>query len=112
MTESEFRCNSTGAKTLARFSEFPENDYWSGYQHGLLRHYHGERFGTTDEHRRWLSLANETRDIVRRFRGIGYRAGFKGLAISAAIKHLEANVAKSLDASATGSVRSEGKLRR
>lgn len=109
MTESEFQRSAAGGKTLAGLSDFPDNEYWTGYQRGLRRHFHGDRFGTADEHRLWLSLSAETDDDARRFRGIGYRAGFDGLPIYEAIKNLQAVVAKSIAASAAGSVRSAAK---
>lgn len=109
MTESEFQRNMAGGKTLAGLSGYPDNEYWAGYQRGCRRNYHGDNFGTANEHRFWLSLSSENDDDTRRFRGIGYRAGFDGLPVSEAIKHLQGIVAKSLAASAAGSVRSEAK---
>jgi len=109
MTESEFQHNVAGANSLRSFSDLPDVDFWDGYARGIRRNYHGENFGTDDEHRLWLSLANETGDDQRRFRGIGYQAGFDGLTISEAIKHLQGVVAKHLAASAAGSVRSAAK---
>ncbi|UCD32204.1 MAG: hypothetical protein JSV38_15845 [Desulfobacterales bacterium] len=50
-------------------------DYWAGYQRGLLRKYHGEKFGTNDEHEKWMSMAGDT-DKGRADRGQGYRDGF------------------------------------
>lgn len=50
-------------------------DYWMGYQRGLRRRYHGEIFGTEDEHSLWMSLADDdTPDRINR--GRGYRDGF------------------------------------
>lgn len=54
-------------------------DYWHGYMRGLRRAHHGERFGTDDEHRLWLSLADERFDTFRQQREIGYRAGLAAL---------------------------------
>lgn len=108
MTESEFQHNMAGGKTLAGLSDVPDVYYWEGYQRGIRRNYHGDKFGTADEHRLWLSLSSEIVED-RRFRGIGYRAGVDGLQISDAIKHLQGIVAKHLAASAAGSVRSAAK---
>ena len=49
--------------------------YWSGYQQGLRRRYHGEKFGTDNEHELSMSLAgDDTQD--RADRSCGYRDGF------------------------------------
>lgn len=109
MTESEFQSNLAGGKTLAGLSGYPDNEYWAGYQRGCRRNYHGENFGTESEHKLWLTLASEKDDDTRKFRGIGYRAGFDGLPISEAIKHLQQVVAKSMAGSALGSIKSEAK---
>lgn len=63
------------AKTMASIEN---NDYWRGYQRGLRRRYHGERFGTDEEHAKWLSLAQDA-DPARAERGRGYRDGYTGL---------------------------------
>ena len=55
-------------------------DFWKGYQRGLRRLYHGERFGTPEEHALWMSLTND-RDESHKMRGRGYRAGFAGHSI-------------------------------
>lgn len=109
MAESEFQHNMAGGKTLAELSGYPDSEYWAGYQRGCRRNYHGENFGTADEHRLWLSLANEHGDDTRRFRGLGYHAGVDGLPISEAIKHLQHVVAKSMAGAALGSIKSEAK---
>lgn len=106
MTQPEFERNARGAKQIAQLSDEPhDQDFWSGYQRGLRRHYHGEKFGTTEEHQLWMSAADQRHDEQRRHRGIGYRAGFDGISISDAIKHL----AKITAASAAGSVSSRAK---
>lgn len=109
MTEQEFQRNVTGAESFRSLSGLPDVYYWEGYTRGIRRHYHGEQFGSSDEHSPWLSLATETGDDQRRFRGIGYLAGVDGLPISEAIRHLQSTVAKSIAAAAAGSVRSEKK---
>jgi len=108
MTESEFQRNMAGGKTLAGLSDVPDVYYWEGYQRGIRRNYHGENFGTADEHHLWLSLSAEIVED-RRFRGIGYRAGFDGLPISEAIKNLQQVIAKSIAGAALGSIKSEAK---
>lgn len=63
-------------QTLARRAKLLTSDYGSGYQRGLRRHYHGERFGTPEEHALWMSLG--TSGDPREELGRGYRAGFAG----------------------------------
>ena len=90
MTEQEFQRNMSGAESFKNLADNPnDSSYWEGYVRGIRRNYHGESFGTTNEHALWLSLAEETGDDQRRFRGIGYQAGIDGKPISEAIEYLE-----------------------
>ncbi len=83
-----FQSNMTAADTFRRFSSEPdEQDFWTGYQRGLRRNHHGDKFGTVEEHKLWLSLADDT-DQFRKMRGLGYRAGFEGQNIQQAMKTL------------------------
>jgi hypothetical protein len=77
MTERDFTREMRRASAMQRLegSTYPRADYWQGYQRGLRRAYHGEDFGTEDEHALWLSLADEEDDRSRRARGEGYRDG-------------------------------------
>jgi len=50
-------------------------DYWQGYEHGLRRGFHGDRFGTEQDHKLWLSLVADGVDVAARERGRGYRDG-------------------------------------
>lgn len=52
-------------------------EYAAGYQRGLRRHFHGERFGTEEEHRLWMDQVTRP---GREERGQGYRDGFEGKA--------------------------------
>ena len=71
MNEKEFQAAIRRAKMWQKLQ--PERaDYFVGLQRGLRRLYHGENFGTDDEHTKWLSLAT---DSTRRMMGIGYRVG-------------------------------------
>jgi len=88
MNEYEFQHNMVGAKSLGKFSKRPESDFWAGYQRGLRRLYHGEKFGTPKGHILWMGLADD-RDESRQMRGLGYRFGFAGHDIAAAIKMLK-----------------------
>ena len=77
MTEKKFRSEMRRAKTMMENSNHTDvfnADYWAGYQRGLRRAYHGENFGTADEHARWLSLVERDDERSRR-RGQGYRDG-------------------------------------
>jgi len=74
MNETQFQRELSRARTLATV-EHERSAWWEGYQRGLRRAYHGERFGTDAEHQLWLGLVAETRDEARRQRGLGYRHG-------------------------------------
>lgn len=68
MTEQQFA-------SLMRQARLLTSDYGTGYQRGLRRHYHGERFGSPEEHARWMRFADEP---SRAELGRGYRDGFAG----------------------------------
>ena len=89
MKQAEFQTNITGAKTFEELSDSSDSDsdFWSGYQRGLRRHYHGEKFGTAQEHKLWMSLADDS-DYSRKMRGLGYRAGFENQNVQQAMKSL------------------------
>jgi len=85
---NNFQSNMTAADTFRRLSSEPdEQDFWTGYQRGLRRNHHGEKFGTAPEHKLWLSLADDV-DQSRKMRGLGYRAGFEDQNIQQAMKTL------------------------
>ncbi len=90
MDEQTFFRLGLAAKSLQeKATDESEQKFWEGYRRGLRRKYHGERFGTDDEHAEWMSFADELSDLSRRLRGIGYRAGFEEMEISQAIEHLK-----------------------
>jgi DNA-binding transcriptional regulator YiaG len=62
MTTKQFRALIIQAETL-------EGKYKSGYRRGLRRQYHGERFGTAEEHEKLLGRDDEY--------GRGYRDGWQ-----------------------------------
>ena len=74
MDEKRFQFLMRKAQTLAKV-EPNRADYWAGYIRGLRRNYHGDRFGTEEDHTLWMSLMEEI-DESRRQRGEGYRAGY------------------------------------
>ena len=76
LTRQRFEHEMNRAKI---FQEFEKNktEYWIGYQRGLRRAFHGENFGTTEEHNLWLA-AIKSDDTMRRQRGEGYCDGLQG----------------------------------
>jgi hypothetical protein len=78
MTQEEFQTKMTEA-TLHRCRANGPGDvaYYTGFMQGLLRSYHGVRFGTDAEHVLWLALTDDE-NLVRRTRGEGYRDGLRG----------------------------------
>lgn len=86
MNQKEFEHNAQGAKTMMSISGEPRNqDYWTGYLRGLRRCYHGEKFGTFEEHCLWMDNGNKAQDEQRSCRSKGYQAGYAGMSISDAI---------------------------
>ncbi len=75
MERKDFESEVLKTKVMKRAE--PKREYfWEGYRRGLLRGYHGEKFGSDEEHRKWWSMADdETAD--RQERGHGYRAGYR-----------------------------------
>jgi hypothetical protein len=76
MNQSTFESKLLYAETTRDVDGRP--DYWYGYMRGLRRAYHGEQFGTDQEHALWLALEDRgTRQDQER--GRGYRDGFKAV---------------------------------
>jgi len=76
VTGEEFQSKMRLAEALADSGKPPE--YYAGYMLGLRRHYHGEAFGTEEEHEKWLQLIGDE-DEARREMGRGYVDGSAGL---------------------------------
>jgi hypothetical protein len=76
LTEAQFQHEMSRAKTF-QVLEPGQAEYWAGYQRGLRRAFHGENFGTAEEHDLWLA-AVDSDDVLRKQRGQGYRDGLKG----------------------------------
>lgn len=75
MNEQRFKSEMRRAQTMAKIeTELFRAEYWTGYQRGLRRAYHGAKFGEPGEHEKWLAAANSD-DESRKQRGIGYRDG-------------------------------------
>jgi hypothetical protein len=71
MNEEEFITLQNRAKLL------PDGDYQTGYRRGIRRKYHGESFGTPDEHAEWMTFGCNG-DMKRTELGRGYRDGYAG----------------------------------
>lgn len=75
MTEQKFKSEMRRAQAMTSLESNPMmSEYWSGYQRGLRRAYHGSDFGTEEEHEAW-SKAIKSTDPSRKQRGRGYRDG-------------------------------------
>lgn len=75
MNKEYFEQEMIRARTYQRLGDHP--DYWAGYMRGLRRTFHGNNFGTQEEHEMWISFQNEN-DERRRWLGRGYVDGLKG----------------------------------
>jgi ribosome-binding protein aMBF1 (putative translation factor) len=51
--------------------------YWNGYKNGLQRRFHGEAFGTRQEHERQMAAADGDEEQKEQSRG--YRDGYLGV---------------------------------
>lgn len=64
------------ADTLKNLEGNPlRTHYWHGYIRGLRRGYHGDLFGTPEEHKQYWYLISST-DTIKKAIGTGYRDGF------------------------------------
>lgn len=70
MTEQQFKNKMNYARAMHDNSD--DQRYWAGYIRGLRRYYHGEKFGTEEEHIKYISLADEARYESRQRMGQGY----------------------------------------
>lgn len=64
------------AKRKSLSSTDDRTAYWKGYMRGLRLAYHGKKFESREEHRKWMELINDS-DEVKREMGKGYRDGVK-----------------------------------
>lgn len=80
LTHARFSLELTRALTFLSLADEPEDAaYWNGYQRGIRRAFHGNSFGTEDEHGQWCVLICEI-NPRRQSLGHGYRDGLKGKA--------------------------------
>lgn len=70
MTKQKFQRLMNMAKTFQKIDS-DRSEYWAGFQRGLRRNFHGENFGTEDEHEKWMNPGDHRKQL-----GTGYRAGF------------------------------------
>ena len=75
MDESTFLARMLHAEIMHDADGRP--DYWHGYIRGLQRAFHGEKFGTAEEHALWLSLGDQDSDA-----GLGYRDALVAVFVS------------------------------
>ncbi len=66
-----------GLSMLCCSTETEDAAYWNGYVRGVRKNFHGENYGTGEEHQLWLTLICE-RNIRRHSIGKGYRDGLAG----------------------------------
>jgi hypothetical protein len=72
MNKQQFESELLRAETMRRLATEPTAaDFYTGYIRGLNRKYHGEQFGTAEEHELWMSLA-ESDDASLAAQGRGY----------------------------------------
>jgi hypothetical protein len=75
MTEEQFQSEMRRVETMRGLTNDPmQSDYYVGYIRGLRRAFHGENFGTVEEHALRNSLVNDE-DESRKQQGLGYRDG-------------------------------------
>lgn len=74
MTEQKFKSEMRRAEIMRQESDPDRAEYWVGYIRGLRRAYHGDKFGTEDEHKAWFNALNGDHEYQKQ-RGRGYRDG-------------------------------------
>lgn len=67
--QKEFEHLMLKARAFQRAGD--RTEFWTGFQRGLRRRFHGETFGTPEEHEKWMNLDDGRRDLRT-----GYRLGF------------------------------------
>ena len=84
MNQKEFESEMGKARGMGHVDTYRRN-FWAGYPRGLRRGYHGKKFGTDEDHRKWWGLAEDDDDLSRQERGYGDRAGFRCASLGAGI---------------------------
>ena len=70
MDFERFKKQMAAAEHMAKADRERES-YWRGYQRGIRRAYHGEKFGTPEEHEKFIDAVNST-DEKQKEAGRGY----------------------------------------
>ncbi len=73
MNETKYRALLLRAKSMQLSNDRP--NFWEGYIRGLRRAHYGDRYGTAENHRRWLTLGG---DAAREELSHGYKEGLAG----------------------------------
>lgn len=71
------QCHKHIVKTETFLGVHDRTAYWKGYMRGLRLAYHGKKFESQEEHKKWMDLVNDT-DELKKEMGKGYRNGIKG----------------------------------
>ncbi|MEJ2659714.1 MAG: helix-turn-helix transcriptional regulator [Desulfobacteraceae bacterium] len=74
MKKSLFDIEMTKAEVMGGVER---SAYWTGYKNGLQRRFHGDAFGTRQEHERWMAAAADG-DEEQQEQSRGYRDGYLG----------------------------------
>ena len=72
MTESQYKSAYIKAEAMYQTSSSLDSHYWRGYMRGLRRGYHGDHFGTDEEHRQWWNAGTMGAPIREQLQS-GYR---------------------------------------
>jgi hypothetical protein len=91
-----FKALMTKARMQLSLGQRP--DYWHGYERGLRRGFHGDRFGTEQDHKLWLSLVAGSADGAEQERGRGYRDGLSACARGQSLDYRDLSVPESSEA--------------
>lgn len=76
LTQDQFDKQMTYAQTQKSLVDATNQHYWTGYMRGLRRSFHGDNFGTPEDHQTYWGFF-ESLDPDRKQLGTGYRDGFK-----------------------------------
>jgi|APSaa5957512622_1039677.scaffolds.fasta_scaffold88290_2 hypothetical protein len=72
MDKKKFQSLARMAKSFQELDS-KRSEFWQGFQRGLRRLFHGDNFGTLEEHRKWINCADGE---YRKQLQTGYRAGY------------------------------------
>ena len=75
MDFERFKKEMALAEHMAK-TDVERESYWRGYQRGLRRAYHGDKFGTPEEHKKFLNAVTSP-DKRQKETGQGYTDALK-----------------------------------